>query len=214
MLIGLAWMAAIIALFYGEENWRARHAWNKYRRELEARGEQLDFRAFIPKPVPDDQDFAATPFVQSSFPRGGAGYEGDSYSQAEPRISGPEKDRGNRHFRDLTAWSTAFAAVRSGDFERRPNKRRPSFQEAQFDLESRAKAAPAVLAELKRTATGSGAIRQSRSGFHPGFRAVFSWVLLIIVIVRKLSTPPGLSQLFDYFWSERAAMHAHLLNPT
>src|SRR5438105_4247673 len=77
VLLSLAWMVTLIALFYGEENWRGRHAWNKYRRELEARGEQFDYRAFIPKPVPDDQNFAATPFIQSWFLRGGAGYEED-----------------------------------------------------------------------------------------------------------------------------------------
>src|SRR6266849_5825225 len=66
-LIVLAWTATIIALFYGEENWRGRRAWNKYRRELEARGEQLNLKSFIPKPVPDEQNFAATPFIQSWF---------------------------------------------------------------------------------------------------------------------------------------------------
>src|SRR5256885_8038373 len=61
ILIVLAWIATIIALLYGEENWRGRRAWNKYRRELEARGEQLDYKAFIPPAVPDEQNFAATP---------------------------------------------------------------------------------------------------------------------------------------------------------
>src|SRR6266436_5572247 len=92
-LIVVAWTATIIALLYGEENWRGRRAWNKYRRELEARGEQLDLQAFIPKPVPDEQNFAATPFIQSWFSTGGVSYEGDSYSLAGPRISGPDKDR-------------------------------------------------------------------------------------------------------------------------
>src|SRR5258707_10707385 len=64
MLIVLAWMATLIALLYGEENWRGRRAWNKYRQELEARGEQLDYKALIPKTLPHDQKFAATPFVE------------------------------------------------------------------------------------------------------------------------------------------------------
>lgn len=148
-LIGLAWMATIIALFYGEENWRGRRAWNKYRQELEARGEQMDYRAFIPKPIPDEKNFAATPFIQSLFLRNGYGYDEDNYSAAGPRISGPETDKGDRHFKDLTAWSAAFAAAQSGDLKLRPKIRRPSFQEAHFDLESRAKAAPAVLEGLK-----------------------------------------------------------------
>src|SRR5437870_5540819 len=67
MLIAAAWTATIVALFYGEENWRGRRAWNKYRRELEAHGQHLDLRSFIPNPVPDEQNFTATPFVRSWF---------------------------------------------------------------------------------------------------------------------------------------------------
>src|SRR2546421_5524573 len=67
ILIVLAWTVTIFALFHGEENWRGRRAWNKYRQELEARGEELDLKSFIPKPVPDEQNFAATPFIQSWF---------------------------------------------------------------------------------------------------------------------------------------------------
>jgi hypothetical protein len=65
ILIVTAWAATIIALFYGIENWRGRRAWKKHEQQLLARGEQLDFRAFLLKPVPDDQNFAATPFVAS-----------------------------------------------------------------------------------------------------------------------------------------------------
>ena len=43
LLILLAWLVTLIALFHGEENWRGRRAWNQYRRELEAQGEPLDF---------------------------------------------------------------------------------------------------------------------------------------------------------------------------
>src|SRR5438876_102285 len=67
ILIVLAWTVAIIALLYGEENWRGRRAWNKCRHQLETRGMQLDYRAFIPKQIPDEQNFAATPFIKSWF---------------------------------------------------------------------------------------------------------------------------------------------------
>src|SRR5258705_10157865 len=43
ILIVLAWTATIIALLYAEENWRGRRKWNTTRKQLEARGEQLDF---------------------------------------------------------------------------------------------------------------------------------------------------------------------------
>src|ERR1039458_1531809 len=67
LLILLAWFVTLVALFHGEETWRGRRAWNQYRRELEAKGEQLDYAALIPKPVPDDQNFAATPAIKSWF---------------------------------------------------------------------------------------------------------------------------------------------------
>ena len=35
------------------ENVRGKRDWERYRREAESRGEQLDFAAFVPKPVPN-----------------------------------------------------------------------------------------------------------------------------------------------------------------
>jgi hypothetical protein len=52
----LACLATLIALFYAEENWRGRRAWEKCRRELEAKGAVLDWTAYIPAPVPDEQN--------------------------------------------------------------------------------------------------------------------------------------------------------------
>ncbi|MDB6018510.1 MAG: hypothetical protein JWR19_2999 [Pedosphaera sp.] len=66
-LFCLACLVTLLALFYAEENWRGRHAWEKYKREAIARGEQFNVSAFIPPTVPDDQNFAATPFFASLF---------------------------------------------------------------------------------------------------------------------------------------------------
>ena len=41
-------LATLIALAYAEENWRGRHAWQKYRREWEAKGETFDLAASDP----------------------------------------------------------------------------------------------------------------------------------------------------------------------
>ena len=57
----------LLLLVRFEENWRGRHAWEKFRREWEAKGEQLDFKAFIPPPVPDNQNFAMAPIVASCY---------------------------------------------------------------------------------------------------------------------------------------------------
>ncbi len=56
-LIGLAVLATLIAIFYAEEDWRGKRAWENCKRELEAKGMVLDWDKFIPPPVPDDQNF-------------------------------------------------------------------------------------------------------------------------------------------------------------
>jgi hypothetical protein len=48
-----------------EEDWRGKHAWERYQKEWAAKGESFDFAHFIPPPVPDDQNFALTPVVAS-----------------------------------------------------------------------------------------------------------------------------------------------------
>ncbi len=136
VLIALAWLATLIALFYAEEDWRGRHAWNTYRHQLEARGEQLDFKAFIPPPIPDDQNFAAVPAVKAWFQRAGAAssselwYTTDDYARAEkvvqrftadantpdgkPELSSSAGgSKSGRHVTDLAAWAAAFNVLPS-----------------------------------------------------------------------------------------------------
>jgi len=62
----LAFLMGVV-LFYTEENWRGHRAWENYRHELEAKGEKLDVASFIPPPVPDDQNFAFAPVVQTTW---------------------------------------------------------------------------------------------------------------------------------------------------
>ncbi len=66
-IFGLVCFATLIALFYAEENWRGRRAWENYKREWEAKGEKFDFKDFIPPPVPDQQNFAMTPVVATCY---------------------------------------------------------------------------------------------------------------------------------------------------
>src|SRR5262245_15423677 len=110
-LFMLACFATLLGLFYAEENWRGRRVWNKYRQELEARGVQLDYQTFIPKPVSDEQNFAATPFVQSWFireiPHQERWFRKDNYSQAGSMVK-TAKDNAARKFIDLAAWAMAL----------------------------------------------------------------------------------------------------------
>jgi hypothetical protein len=66
-VFGLACLATLIALTYAEEDWRGWHAWNQFKHEWEAKGEKFDFASVVPPPVPDDQNFALTPIVFTSY---------------------------------------------------------------------------------------------------------------------------------------------------
>src|SRR4051812_1885557 len=63
----LACLATLIALFYAVENWRGKRAWETYRRELEAKGVKLDWAAYIPGPVPDEQNLFKAPKITEWF---------------------------------------------------------------------------------------------------------------------------------------------------
>ena len=63
----LASLVTLIALFYAEEDWRGWHAWQKFKHQWEAKGERFDRASVVPPMVPDDQNFALTPIVASSY---------------------------------------------------------------------------------------------------------------------------------------------------
>jgi hypothetical protein len=65
----MALAATLFAVFFTVEDWRGRRAWDKCRRALEAKGEVLDWSAYIPAPVPDDQNFYKAPSMQEWFVR-------------------------------------------------------------------------------------------------------------------------------------------------
>ena len=62
-LIGLAGLITLGAVFWVEENWRGKRAWENFKHEWEAKGEKFDLKAFIPPTVPDEENFAMTPFL-------------------------------------------------------------------------------------------------------------------------------------------------------
>jgi hypothetical protein len=62
LLFGLAALVTLIALYHAEENWRGARSWKKFKREHEAAGEVMSVNSLVPPPVPDDQNFAMTPF--------------------------------------------------------------------------------------------------------------------------------------------------------
>jgi hypothetical protein len=179
LLIVLAWTVTIVALLYGEENWRGRHAWNKYRRELEAGGAQFDLKALIPKTVPDEQNFAATPFVESWFSiRAPEKVWNDNYVPASTRVLASTVHEGNRQFISLAAWEMAFESVQSG--QPKPDQ---AFKSDKLDAESRAKAAPAVLDGLKASEAHlrelRAASRRSFSRYPVDYNLDDPWAILL-----------------------------------
>jgi len=194
-LIAFAWVVTLVALFYGEEDWRGSRAWNQYRDTLLAQGAQLDFKAFVPKPIPDSENFAANPEVQSWFARytNAAGqtsfsnaWTSDAFAAADamvpsPRSSGPEiRDTSNpsRPLTDLVAWKMAFAAVQAGN-----TNQGQEFQSGKLDAASRAEAAVAVLEALKPIAPRLEELRAASSRPESVYPVVYKlndpWGILI-----------------------------------
>ncbi|MBI5384499.1 MAG: hypothetical protein HZA90_07395 [Verrucomicrobia bacterium] len=54
---------SLTVLFYSLELWRGKRAYANLQREVEAQGGSLELKAVIPPPVPDDQNFCATPLL-------------------------------------------------------------------------------------------------------------------------------------------------------
>jgi hypothetical protein len=66
-LITIVVLVTLVAALWIEENIRGKHAWLKYKAELEAKGEKLDLKDFIPPTVPADQNFAMTPLLAGLY---------------------------------------------------------------------------------------------------------------------------------------------------
>ena len=67
ILFCAACLATFTALFYAEEDLRGKHAWENCMRAARAKGIELDWRAYIPGAVLDDENFAATPLFAKLF---------------------------------------------------------------------------------------------------------------------------------------------------
>ncbi len=63
-LVGLAVVLTLIGLFYTEENWRGKRAWENCKRALEAQGVKMNWADYIPAPVPEDQNVFGVPEMQ------------------------------------------------------------------------------------------------------------------------------------------------------
>jgi hypothetical protein len=69
VLFVLACLIVLVILFYAEEDFRGWYAWQQFKQQEEVKGENFNHFSFAPSPVPDDQNFALTPIVASSYDR-------------------------------------------------------------------------------------------------------------------------------------------------
>lgn len=60
-------LVTLIALFYAEENWRGKRAWEQCKRDMDAKGFEMDWNKHIPEPVPDAQNIFKAPKMQEWF---------------------------------------------------------------------------------------------------------------------------------------------------
>lgn len=67
ILIALAVLATLIAVFYTEEDWRGKHAWEKCKTEMEAKGVVMDWNKYIPPAISDDENIFKAPKMREWF---------------------------------------------------------------------------------------------------------------------------------------------------
>jgi hypothetical protein len=65
VLVGVAALTTLVALFYAVENWRGRRAWDAVAALARSRGEPASWAEMVPPPVPDAENFAVAPIVAS-----------------------------------------------------------------------------------------------------------------------------------------------------
>lgn len=141
-------LITVVALFYAVENFRGHRAWERYRKDAEARGMKLKFADHIPPPVPDDQNAANVPLVRSWFAeetrgRGDRLLWPDWYERAEVLIAS-DRNKNKRRMTDLVAWQQAFATAETNSRAKSSEIRRASRSSAE-----QTQAAREVLTALK-----------------------------------------------------------------
>ncbi|MBI5396977.1 MAG: hypothetical protein HZA91_16900 [Verrucomicrobia bacterium] len=149
VLFAIACLVTLFVLFHVEENWRGERAWAAYKHELEAKGAKLDFASFIPPRVPDDQNFAMTPFLaplHNFDPATGKLRETEALKRAQDFAKslpyGGLSGRSKSQSIDLVAWRDAM--------RKPPGSDEAVVKSLPRTAQERAAAAPAVLAALKQ----------------------------------------------------------------
>lgn len=67
ILVGVAVVVTLGGVVHVVENWRGKRAWERCQRDLAAKGEVLDWSAYIPAPIPDEQNILKAPKMAEWF---------------------------------------------------------------------------------------------------------------------------------------------------
>src|SRR5688500_17309284 len=113
----IALMATVFAAVHLGENLRGKKKWEAYQRKLIAQGTKLDLAAFVPPPIPADQNFAATPFFAELLrdPRRTNWNRWPDPTFGKVRPPANEDKRNERQLTDWAAWQIAWRAQAGGD---------------------------------------------------------------------------------------------------
>jgi hypothetical protein len=121
ILIALAILATLIAILYAEEDWRGKRAWENYKHEWEAKGEKFDWQAFVPPPVPNDQNFFTAPIftnlLNSKVIMSSYGY--DNGPDFHPNASWSGYAIYRMYPADLEAWQNYYRRQTNTDVAKR-----------------------------------------------------------------------------------------------
>lgn len=106
----LVWLAIgivlFLLLFHGIENWRGHRAWERWKRSREAMGDSYDWNAFVPRAVPDAENFAAAPLVAKAVGvKGSENLLGEFQIPEDPALSGTWRE--GQHVA-LSAWASTL----------------------------------------------------------------------------------------------------------
>ena len=120
----IACFITLIAIVWNVENWRGKRAWEKHKRQWLAKGEKFTVAEMAPPAVPDDQNFAMSPFIRplmnpSRAPEGGVFWQDTNALERLKKFqvanSTPERTNrltiGNAEkgtFADLNAWQEFY----------------------------------------------------------------------------------------------------------
>jgi hypothetical protein len=111
-LFVLAGLFILVVLFYAEEDWRGRHAWDNYKRVWEAKGEKFGWQAFVPPSVPDSQNFFTAPIFTNML--NGKIVMNPYHSDGSPDFHlendkiGYAGGNGRMRITDLKTWQAAY----------------------------------------------------------------------------------------------------------